>query len=235
MKKLNKKEYKIQLDEIKDISPIPQLKSDPNRLLEFKLLLDQLFKIMVDYKLDYGMKWLLGLESYIHDKENRPTKFNKHLERGHVILVELFGHYNRELTFEHPAVVLYDEMTDEGKGEGWILIAPISTPSYGNNNPLHIDLDENDGLKHECAARVDSIKVIDKRRVLYQYSKDEQNVKIRHNKLDEIDQAILENYLPNTFTKNKDLKIALENERNNHNKTKAELELLKQQVRVPTT
>ena len=62
---------------------------------------------MLDYKLDYGIKWMVGLQKYLEDKDTRTIKwFNNHLSRGHVVEAELFGHFNKELTFAHPCVVL---------------------------------------------------------------------------------------------------------------------------------
>jgi mRNA-degrading endonuclease toxin of MazEF toxin-antitoxin module len=213
---------------------IPRMKEDPECILEIKNVLDKMFKISLDYKQDYGLKWLKGLQRYTLDKEGRLSS-NVHLDRGHIVEVEFFGHFNAELTFPHPAVVLYDSKSN------WLLVAPISTSAHGNADPLCIDIGVADGLRHDCGVRVNAIRVIDKNRVLYQHKhQDGSNCKIRSSKLDEIDVAILENYLPVTYAKHEKLKAdlvaekakretmeqELQAEKDNHIATLKKLELL---------
>lgn len=169
---------------------IPKLKEDPQSLIDTKDLLDELFATIITYKQDYGLKWIKGLERYLADKKHLAPYAN--YNRGNIVLVELFGHFNSELTFEHPAVVLYDNKNS-------MLIAPVSTPKYNDNDDLHIDVDESNGFNHPCAILLDSIRVIDKRRIIKVYTKDNSNSNIGSSKLDEIDEILMQNFTPKYY------------------------------------
>lgn len=205
-------------------NPMPFLRDDPECVVSCHNLLDQLFKVMLTYKQDYGIKWLMGLERYVKDKKETVPAFNNHLERGHLVQIELFGHFNRELSFLHPAVVLFDS------GDGWLLVAPISTPKNGSNNNLYIDVDAQDGMDHPSAVCLDDIRAVDRNRVLYQLKKNGRNCRLRHIKLTEIDDAILKYFLPITHKKYLELERDLQKERELHDKTRAELHLLKESL-----
>ncbi|ODA09269.1 hypothetical protein A7312_26750 [Paenibacillus polymyxa] len=166
-----------------------------------------------------------GLEKYVEDKEDRfSTKwFNDHLSRGHIVEVELFGHVNKELTFAHPCVVLFDGSYSNESG-GWMLVAPISTPRYQDGGDFTVDITELDGIKHNSGVCIDAIQVIDKRRVLYQHElADKNKSKIRTEKLDEIDFSILKYYLPKLNEKLLDIEQELAQEKLAHEQTKEEL------------
>ncbi|MGR5999176.1 type II toxin-antitoxin system PemK/MazF family toxin [Bacillus cereus] len=166
-----------------------------------KELLDELFCSIITYDQEYGLKWMKGLEGYIQDKKRSKSYAN--YERGNIVSVELFGHYGSELTFEHPAVILYDN-------KNLALIAPVSTPKYGDDEELHIDVDESHGFRHECAILVDSIRVIDKRRILDTFTKDNSKSNVGKDKLDEIDNVLLKTYLPKLDKEHSELKNKIE-------------------------
>ncbi|MGR9527457.1 type II toxin-antitoxin system PemK/MazF family toxin (plasmid) [Priestia megaterium] len=123
-------------------------------------------------------------------KRRVPRRFTKNVSRGHIVQVELFGHFNKELTFLHPAVVLYDN------NKGQLLVAPISTSKYKDNDPLHVDVEPADGLHHGSGVCLESIRGVDKNRVLFQYNKDGKNAKLRTEVLNKIDLTIMEYFCP---------------------------------------
>lgn len=233
---MNTKSLKQKLSRLKANNDVSKLKEDPECIIESKKLLDELYYVMLNQRKDYGIKWMFGLRRYIDDKKSTLSrKFTGHLDRGHIVEVELFGHFNKELSFIHPAVILHDN------NSGWVLVSPVSTTKYGDNNLLHIDVDTKDGFKHKCAVCLDDIRVIDKNRILYQHSKDGSNRKVRSFKLDELDRVILENYLPVTNKKLndkikeleikiKDLQTDLEIEKKIHEETKERAKVLQSKI-----
>ncbi len=235
---MNVEKYKNQLKTLKkkkqEKKTIPRLKQDPQCILDCKSLLDKLFWTILNQEQDYGIKWMLGLQRYTDDKKRSIEKpFKDHLSRGHIIEIELFGHFNKELSFVHPAVVLHDNSS------GWLLIAPISTSKYGSSNSLHIDVTSKDGLHHNSGVCLDDIRVIDKHRVLYQHIKEGTKQKLRPEKLNEIDNAILKHYLPFTYKHYNKIETELKKERAEHNALKKEyteiqqeLTLLKQTIKA---
>ncbi|MGF9909573.1 type II toxin-antitoxin system PemK/MazF family toxin [Brevibacillus porteri] len=222
---MDNKKYIEKLEALEKVSKIPKMREDPECYVDTRELLDELFKYLMTVKQDYGIKWLFGLKRYIQDKkETLRRPFNSHLDRGHIVEVELFGHFSNELTFLHPAVVLFDDLS------GWMLIAPISTSKFSSPNPLHIDVTEEDGLKHPCGIALDSIRVIDKKRVLYQHKNEGSNSKLRPAKLDEVDQTIMQHYLPQLYHRFNKIESELNKEREEHEKTKEELRNLQERI-----
>jgi mRNA-degrading endonuclease toxin of MazEF toxin-antitoxin module len=225
-----KYDFKKKLAGLDGVNPIHKIKTDVECVIEIRELIEKLYKCMLTYKIDYGIKWLSGLQRYVDDKEDilKSTKwFKDHLARGHVVEVDLFGHFNKELTFAHPCVVLFDGSYDNNNG-GWMLVAPISTPRYNDNNDFTVNVGVIDGLKHDSGVCIDSIQVIDKRRVLFQHDlPDKTKSKIRPEKLTEIDLKILEYYLPETFKKYNENDNALSKEKADHDQTKKELDDIK--------
>lgn len=233
---MNTQKFKQKLSSLRGLSNIPQFIEDPDCIIESKKLLDDLYYVMLNQRKDYGIKWMFGLRRYIDDKKRSLNRrFTGHLDRGHIVETELFGHFNQELSFIHPAVVLHDN------NSGWILVAPVSTTKHGDNDPLHVDVDTRDGFNHECAVCLDDIRVIDKNRILYQHSKNRNNRKVRSLKLDELDLAILEHYLPVTNKRLNDKIGELENKINElqkdldleletHEKTKEKVKILQDRL-----
>lgn len=219
--------FKDKLEALKGISPLPVVKTDAETIIAIREVLDRLYRVMLDYKLDYGIKWMVGLQKYLEDKDTRTIKwFNNHLSRGHVVEAELFGHFNKELTFAHPCVVLYDGSYNGNNG-GWMLVAPVSTPRFNDKSAFTVDLNVADGLKHDCGVCLDSLQVIDKRRVIFQHKlPDGTKSKIRDIKLDEIDQKIIQYFLPETHKKHDAVTKSLEKEQQEHQDTRAELDRL---------
>lgn len=190
--------YKQKLKSFKGmlVSTIPKTHQDINLINDIQLQQLQLFKKMLNKDQKYSIRWLIGLERYIQSIDRNISKpFRKNLKRGHIVEVELFGHFNRELTFLHPAVVLFDNKN------GLLLVAPISTPLYNDSNDLHIDVGVADGLKHNCAIALDEIQMIHKDRVVFQHKHEGVPQKVQTATLDKIDNLILKNFLPQTDSK----------------------------------
>ncbi|MFC5775851.1 type II toxin-antitoxin system PemK/MazF family toxin [Ectobacillus antri] len=216
--------YKGKLRYITTLPALPKFRDDAECVAECKHLLDELFNTMLNENQDYGIRWMFGLDRYIKDKKKAIKRpFRANLDRGHIVEVELFGHFNKELTFLHPAVVLYDNH------RGQLLVAPISSSKYGSSDSLHIDVDEADGLKHPSGVCLDSIRIIDKRRVAYQHKAEGNNCKLRSEKLNEIDEVILKNFLPITYQRMLKSEEILKNEIREHNILKEKYDNLRKE------
>ncbi|GIO22261.1 type II toxin-antitoxin system PemK/MazF family toxin [Oceanobacillus sp. J11TS1] len=205
---------------------IPKMHEDLTLMKDTNDLLSELFNEIMKKNQYYGIRWLMGLERYIKVHSNSISRiFRKNLSRGHIVEVELFGHFNRELTFLHPAVVLYDN------NQGQLLVAPISSGKYGDNDPLHIDVDSADGLKHKCGICLEHIRGVDKHRVLYQHEKDGKKAKVRPEVLDKIDLSVMKHFMPNMFHNYSETKDKLVYEQQKNKELIEEIELLKEQLR----
>lgn len=163
-------------------------------------MLDQLKKVILDHPEKFTMRWSLGLERYIYtlkeSKKNisKSRKFTPSVRRGHIVETELFGHFNSELTFLHPGLVLYD-------GADRILIAPISTGYYNSGNPLHINIGVKEGMAHDCAISLADIYMVNKNRILYVHSKDNEYIKLPDTVLNAIDETMSKKFMPAYFKK----------------------------------
>ncbi|QGH32581.1 hypothetical protein GI584_00105 [Gracilibacillus salitolerans] len=236
MVKISKNSYKIKRSKFKRkyVSKLKNLTddeknmrsgSDPNLILDTKRLLDDFFSVIMSLKLEDGLKWILGLEEYIEDKKNKKQIHYRRYTRGHIVEVELFGHFDKELTYSHPALILYD-------GGNSVLVAPISGGKYGDDKEMHIDVTEKDGLRKNCAVMVDSLRIIDKKRILYQHKKDELNVKISTEILDNIDNVLISKFIPGHKIKYDQLKSDFYKEIEKNEVALSEIEELKKALEL---
>lgn len=181
--------------------PIPKTFLNIELVSDTQLLLNKLFTTILQKNQKFSMRWIIGLERYVSSLNSSIKPFSEHLRRGNIVEVELFGHFNTELTFLHPAVVLYNRRDR-------VLIAPISTSNYQDSNPLHIDVGVTEGLKHNCGISLDEIYMINKDRIAYKHTdSSNQTVKLPDVILNKIDELISENFMPEyykTFQKNKE-------------------------------
>ncbi len=220
-----KRKYISKLKKLTEDEKNMRSDSDPNLILDTKKLLDDFFSVIMSLKLEDGLKWILGLEEYIEDKKNKEHIHYRRYTRGHIVEVELFGHFDKELTYSHPALTLYD-------GGNSVLVAPISGGKYGDDNIMHIDVTKQEGLRKNCAVMVDSLRIIDKKRILYQHKKDELNVKISAEILDEIDNIIISKFIPGHRTKYDQLKMDLYKEVDKNEVALNEIEKLKKELEL---
>ncbi len=225
---LRTKKYKTKLKSFKGIpnENIPKMHEDIQLIKDSNELLSELFNEIMKKNQYYGIRWLVGLERYVKDQSrNLPHLFRRNLSRGHIVEVELFGHFNKELTFLHPAVVLYDN------NKGQLLVAPISTGKYGDTDPLHIDVDSADGLNHGSGICLEAIRGVDKNRVLFQHEKNGKKAKVRPEVLDKIDLTIMEHFMPNMFHKLTEIESKLAEEQKKNAELLEEIEDLKEQLK----
>jgi mRNA-degrading endonuclease toxin of MazEF toxin-antitoxin module len=225
---LRTNKYKTTLKSFKGIpkEDIPKMHEDINLIKDSNELLLELFNEIMKKNQYHGIRWLMGLERYVKDQSRRiPHIFRKNLSRGHIVEVELFGHFNKELTFLHPAVVLFDN------NKGLLLVAPISSSKYGDSDSLHIDVDITDGLHHGSAVCLEAIRGVDKNRVLYQHEKDGKKAKVRSEVLDKIDLAIMEHFMPNMYRKFSDIEKKLLNAEKKNDELQEEIQTLKEQLK----
>lgn len=230
---MNKK-FKNELDQArvlkKSRQPVPTMDSEKSLIVETKKLTNKLHSVIMQADQYYGLNWLVGFEQYIELKEGKllnkpyiPTK--KHFRRGHIVSIELFGHFNDELTFLHPAIVLYDGNASN------MLVAPISSSKFNDGNPLHIDITTSDGMKNNCGICLDQIRFIDKSRVIFQWTdKTNSKIKIPSTVLDLIDDALLKHYLPSSKSLINQLNADLEKEKEENRKLKDQLKELNRQL-----
>ena len=210
--------------------PIPTMDSQKTLIVETKRLTNKLHSIIMKTDQYYGLNWLVGFEQYIELKRGNllnktyvPTK--RHYSRGHIVSIELFGHFNKELTFIHPAIVLYDSNGTN------MLVAPISSTKFNDINALHIDITTSDGMKNNCAICLDQIRFIDKSRVVFQWTNQtSSNIKISSTILDRIDEALLTNYLPSSDAQINQLNLDLKEAREENKKLSDQITDLKQRL-----
>ncbi|PGQ98303.1 hypothetical protein COA25_31800, partial [Bacillus cereus] len=140
--------------------------SEPGLLLDVIDLLKDYDGYMRDIKLYDAVNLLLGLDRYIEDKKsyrargNRPARATKDFkrEKGRIVTVELFGHFDKELTYEHPCIIL-------AGGWGWAVVAPISSTKYGDTVNTHIDL-EPPLMSNKCGIMLENLRYISEKRIL---------------------------------------------------------------------
>jgi mRNA-degrading endonuclease toxin of MazEF toxin-antitoxin module/uncharacterized coiled-coil protein SlyX len=151
------------------------------------------------WSLEDGINWILGFEAYVKDKNGTLTpKFNDsfNFKRGDIVLVDFFGHFGTELTYEHPAIVLMD--TFDG-----VIIAPISTPCYNDGIDFHVSLDKNvpdlGSVKNNCGIKLEQSRFISKIRILKKFKRVSNT-----NKLNEIDDVLMQMLTPFSYTKLKE-------------------------------
>lgn len=78
--------------------------------------------------------------------------------RGEVYYVDLGQPVGCEPAFRRPAVVVSVDILNNGPG-GLVVVAPITTASYGLRS--HVELDpEGSGLDHTSYARCDQLRVV---------------------------------------------------------------------------
>jgi mRNA-degrading endonuclease toxin of MazEF toxin-antitoxin module len=171
---------------------------DPQLIIDLESSLRSLFSQLIHMEQEDAIKWMIGWIRYTKDKKGDIFKYTSHqYNRGKIVFVDLFGHMGTELTYAHPAVILYN-------GYNYALVAPISSAVYGDTDPLHIDLETSDGVTEKCGVRLDDLRIISKQRILKEMGKITNNAK-----LDEIDLKIVEYFTPKIYQsiQEKDKKI----------------------------
>ncbi|KYC88503.1 hypothetical protein B4102_4035 [Heyndrickxia sporothermodurans] len=170
-------------------------------------------------KMHDAINLLLGLDLYSRDKQNKMypeykkiSEQNFKKEVGRIVTVDFFGHFGTELAYEHPAIVL-------GSVGSSVLVAPISSPAYGDNRPTHVDL-EPPVVTIKSAILLEKIRYISKNRILKKFSKISNTTQVGSNpnygmeKLQEIDSKLAALIVPHQHKRflkaEKDLEVALQ-------------------------
>jgi mRNA-degrading endonuclease toxin of MazEF toxin-antitoxin module len=172
----------------KQVPQDPQLIID---VLDSTRLMDKRFR---EWALEDGIHWFLGFDSYVKDKNGTlsPKFRDTHsFRRGEIVLVDFFGHYGTELTYEHPAIVLAD--TYDG-----VIVAPISSRCYNDGIDTHVSLERNVGdlgkVKNNCGIKLEQSRFISKRRILEKFKR-----VTNTDKLNEIDNVLMQILTPVSY------------------------------------
>lgn len=176
---------------------------DPQLILDAlennRMFDDQLRK----WKLEDGIHWLLGFSSYVKEKESTFTPAFKDeyiFRRGDIVLVDFFGHFGTELTYEHPAIVLYDAFDG-------VIIAPISSSCYNDGISTHVSLTRGIGdlgnVKNDCGIKLEQSRFISKRRILNKFNRVTNTDKL--NEIDDVLMTILTPYSYGSMKQEKEL------------------------------
>lgn len=196
MKTITQK-YKQEVKKFKDVPAHEIPTTDQNEELkkDISVLLATLRKKIFVKNQKYVMKWAVGLERYIYSLSDSLQKPYKNTpSKGQILEIELFGHFNKEITFTHPAVVIKD------LGNMQILVAPITSTYSPYNESYLIELNSEDGMSHTCYIKTNELITIHKNRVLYQHkNKAKENVQLSEFKLAQIDAMIINQYCPTYF------------------------------------
>ena len=168
--------------------------NDPHLIVDVIENLRKLDDNFRKWNLEDGINWILGLESYVKDKNgtlNQRYSNNHFFKRGDIVLVDFFGHFGTELTYEHPSIVLED------KFDG-VVIAPISSSCYKDGVGTHIDLQKNiadlGNVKNNCGIKIEQLRFISKSRILNKFNRVSNN-----DKLNEIDEVLMKLLAPIAF------------------------------------
>lgn len=194
-KGLLKKDYSKGGVKPSDGKSVPEI---PNLIIEMFDRQNKLNDNFRSWDLEKGIRWLMGYANFINQNSSG-GKFNKNIKKdyvkGTIIMVDFFGNFGNELTYDHPAIVVAESGFD-------LIIAPISsTPTlYGDSHYYHIDLPKNNpvlgGLRLDSVIKLEQLRYISKKRILDKKNRVKDNAK-----LEEIDVALMQLLAEKTFNK----------------------------------
>lgn len=137
-----------------------------------------------------GLRWIIGLDSYLLELEHGFVKKNKrntnkthNYSRGQIVMVELFGHFDTELTFLRPAIVL-NTGTNNIKE---VCVAPLTKSKIASSDDKSVQITS---TKQVSYFHLKNLRYIDTARVRYTLKKEGKIVKATDNELDQIDDLI---------------------------------------------
>lgn len=169
-------------------------------------------------EVEKASNWMLFKDLWLQNESNhlQTTTRYRNYTRGTVVMSFDWGTGNigTEIRYPHPGVVLYDQEED------WVIVAPITAASIDKKTgqpkavaPFDVlarkqikkpsDKKEYWFQKHSVI-QVDQIQRLSKYRIL-----NKKGYKLRANLLNQIDNIILEYYLPGKFSHVKTLEAAL--------------------------
>lgn len=192
-------EYKSMIRFDKTINKKPadgqRTNDEPSLIVE---LLNRYKKLDDSYRhwsLEDGIRWMMGFANYVNEKNTHfKCKYEKHkFNKGDIILVDLFGHFGSELTYDHPAIVISDEFNG-------CIVAPISSTAFKDHVLTHVDLPKQvsnlGDLKNNCAIKLEQIRYVSKKRILQKFNRVSNN-----DKLKEIDDILMQHLAGFTYNK----------------------------------
>lgn len=217
--------------------------SSTNQIIstEFASLITSLNTHLLDAHLEKTCNWMLYNDIWLdHEQGKLHPKFYNY-SRGDIILSVDFGTCNigTEIRYPHPGVVLYDN------GEDWLVCAPITSCQRDKithkpiiHEPFEVFIPAHNKppknpkefhFKKDSVIQIDQIMRVSKHRAI-----NKNRCKIRTDILNQIDNIILENYIPFKYKLlekmkhlNKELAEELTFKENEINRLKKEIESLK--------
>ncbi|MEC3859461.1 type II toxin-antitoxin system PemK/MazF family toxin [Bacillus sp. WOD8 KX774193] len=203
MDSVKRKEYKDMIKRAADYTrPCDGKKatSEPGLILDVIDILKEYDSYIREVDLYDAVNLLLGLDLYVKDKmsdkDHSVSTNNYKREKGRIVTVELFGHFDKELTYEHPCIVI-------AGGHGWAVVAPISSSRYGDRVHTHIDLDP-PFMSNKCGIMLENLRYVSEKRIIRKFSRLTAYTSIPTDphygkkKLTEIDEKLAEMLLPYT-------------------------------------
>lgn len=162
-------------------------------------MLDRQNLIMGQFRtwdLEKGVRWIMGYANFINQTQSgKPINpmVKKKIPKGTIVMVDFFGSFGNELTYDHPAIVIAESGYD-------LIVAPItSTPTlFGDANSNHIDLPKKTpnlaNLTKDSVIKLEQLRYISKKRILYKKKR-----VTCASKLAEIDMAVMALVAPKTY------------------------------------
>ncbi|HAT54011.1 MAG TPA: hypothetical protein DCW31_01975 [Lactobacillus sp.] len=131
-----------------------------------KSLLD-IDKFLLDKDMFYAIRWLEGWERYVKDKNGGRFQYtNYDFKSGDIVLVELFGNFNPEFSYPHPAVVIRKLSGSEGHGR--LLIVPMTSDMNATDHETkyHMALAPQDGVSRNSLLKFEDMRIISDKRII---------------------------------------------------------------------
>ncbi|MBC1500874.1 type II toxin-antitoxin system PemK/MazF family toxin [Listeria weihenstephanensis] len=160
---------------------------EPQLFLDFYDAKEKLTHNFRTKRLESSIRWLLGFERYVKDKETAVKRKYRNYSKGSIVYVDFFGNYGSEMTYDHPAIVLKEQ-------GGLLIVAPLTSNSrkFRDNNKYHIKLSRNTtnlgNQSKDSTILLEQIRCISKNRVLRKFGGRVSNNEI----LERIDTVVME-------------------------------------------
>lgn len=194
-----------------------------------------------DSNVEKTSNWMLFKDLWLQN-ESGSLKKNisyRNYTRGSIVMSIDWGTSNigTEIRYPHPGVVLYDQ------GEDWVIVAPITAARINPqtktpivHQPFEVlaakqnvkPTDENEyWFRKDSVIQVDQVQRLSKYRIINKNS-----YKIRTNLSNEIDNIILEYYIPHKHAFVNNLKALLLEKNEELSKAQVEIERLKSELKA---
>ncbi|RUT37794.1 hypothetical protein EJP82_27720 [Paenibacillus anaericanus] len=189
------------------------------------------------FKMHDAINIVLGLDLYNKDKQAKMypefasfKNLNFKKEVGRIVTVDFFGHFGTELAYEHPAIVLGSEGSS-------VLVAPLSSPAYGQGRSSHVDLDKDSGIVTlNSAILLEKVRSISKNRILAKHQKltgqiiSPTNLTYGKEKLQEIDEKLANLLVPYHYKRFQQAMQNVNNLQEQYERDKERLQLVLERI-----